>query len=331
MVIEPVSEGDLPALRLSKYHIKLVVIPALGGKISSICWRGLEFLARNTRKPFRHAVYAASYAQFDASGFDECFPTIGPCNYPKYPWQGFHLPDHGEVWSLPWHVTSDADSLTLETGGVRLPYKFQKRISIEDPGSITLQYTLTNHSPFEFHYLWSAHPLFAPNPGMRLCLPPEVRVLVDWSKHGRLGEIWTCHNWPHTQDCQGNLVDLSLIHSPEVGWVDKLYTTPLTEGWCAIYDPANGSYAAFVFSPEQIPFVGLSINQGGWPLDEPGYYNIGLEPCNGFPDRLDLAMEQGEAASIRAYQSTQWSLRLLLGTSIDQEDLITRLQNGAAL
>ena len=343
MVTLPVSEGNLSAITLSHEDIELTVIPELGAKVSSIRWKDVELLARNPRKPLRPAVYAAPYSQFDASGFDECFPTIGPCAYPEYPWEGIEMPDHGEVWSLPWQPTGKqigrparpsrsgrpfetGPEISLQVSGVRLPYALHKRIKICAPGIILFHYKLTNPSPFAFKYIWSSHPLFAPQPGMRLCLPPGSRVIVDWSKDSRLGDIWTEHAWPISQDSQGNPVDLGLILPPEVQRVDKLYTTRMTEGWCALYEPTSGRYTAFVFSPQQIPYIGLSINLGGWPVDEPGYYNIGLEPCCGYPDRLDLAMKQGIAACIAPAQSVEWSMLLTIGSASDQQKMAGRLR-----
>lgn len=343
MPINSVSIETLSAIRISQYDLSLTIIPTLGGKISSIRWEDFELLARNPRKPLLPAIYAAPYSQFDASGFDECFPTVGPCAYPEYPWQGIDIPDHGEVWALPWQNTGEqvdrparasglarsiesTQEITLQVSGVRLPYTLHKRVKICAPGLLLFNYRLTNHAPFAFKYLWSSHPLFAPEPGMRLCLPPGAKVLVDWSKDGRLGEIWSKHNWPVTRDSQGSPVDLSLILPPEVRRVDKFYTNRLAEGWCALYEPSSGRYIAFVFSPQQIPYVGLSINLGGWPVDEPGYYNIGLEPCRGYPDRLDQAIERGVAASIAPSQSHEWSMMLAIGIAPNQEKMATQLR-----
>jgi hypothetical protein len=322
-------EGNLQAVLLQDYDLELVVIPGLGGKISSIRWMGRELLALNPHKPLRPARYAAPYSDYDASGFDECLPTIGPCLYPEYPWQGVELPDHGEVWSLPWTFQEESGVLHLKTQGIRLPYIFEKWVSIVQPGIASLRYALRNDTPFILRYLWSSHPLFAPTPGMRICLPEGVKVRVDWSKDERLGELLCEHAWPVTQDCRGNQVDLSLVLSDEARLVDKLYTSRLPQGWCALYEPESGRYSAFLFSPLAIPYVGLSINMGGWPVDEtgeqPGYYNLGLEPCNGYPDRLDLAIEKGDCPGLEAGCSVEWDLQLRVGVSKSIDHLRTHL------
>jgi hypothetical protein len=319
MIAEVLLERELPAVMLREHDLEITVIPSLGGKISSIRWGGRELLARNPYKALQPARYAAPYADYDASGFDECLPTIGPCRYPEHPWRGVELPDHGEFWSLPWTCQEESGGLHLKAHGVRIPYVFEKWIRIERPGVVDLHYSLRNETPFDIRYLWSSHPLLAPQPGMRICLPEDVKVRVDWSKDGRLGELLDEHAWPETVDSRGNPVDLSLILPEQARLVDKLYTTRLSQGWCALYEPVGGAYTAFLFSPREIPYVGLSINLGGWPVDEtgekPGYYNLGLEPCNGYPDRLDIAIQKGDCPTLKAGTSHEWDLQLRVGVA----------------
>src|SRR5512143_3985768 len=92
---ERVFEDELETIRLTGYDLALQVIPQLGCKVSSLKWNGREVLARNPRKSFRLAEYGAPFADYDASGFDKCFPTIGPCRYPAPPFMDIEVPDHG--------------------------------------------------------------------------------------------------------------------------------------------------------------------------------------------------------------------------------------------
>ena len=327
MLRERVLENGLETIRISAYDLALRVIPQLGGKISSLTWNGREVLARNPRKPFRLAQYAAPYADFDASGFDECFPTIGPCQYPASPFAGIEMPDHGEVWSIPWTEMPYEDGLCFSVNGVRLPYRFTRWIELPDAGHVSLRYEVTNPGGEVFRCLWSAHPLLRLRPGMIIHLPEGVTVRVDWSKGGRLGQMLDDHPWPVTKDSSGSSVDLSEILPEDAGLVDKLYTGKLTEGWCALHDPEDGYYVAMLFSPEDIPYVGLSINLGGWPVEGPSYYNLGLEPCNGYPDRLDVAIERGHAITLPAYGFLKWQWHLFVGQSDDLTSELARLRN----
>lgn len=332
MISNSIFKGELKAVRIGDQDLEAVILPDLGGKIASLRWRGRELLARNPERPFRPARYAAPYADYDASGFDECFPTIGPCQYPDDPWKGAELPDHGELWSIPWKAQAEDNSLHLSAHGVRIPYRFEKWIRIPGPGRLHIHYALTNLTSFPFRYLWSSHPLIAPQPGMRIYLPEGIKVRVDWSKDGRLGGLLSEHDWPHTKDSRSNPVDLSLVLSRDARLVDKLYTSRLEEGWCLVHDPARKMYVAFIFSPEKIPYVGLSINMGGWPEDKsgkkPGYYNLGVEPCNGYPDRLDIAIEKGDCPTLAPYASVNWDLELRAGKT---EDLSLLYHQGGLL
>jgi hypothetical protein len=318
---------QLDVVALSTGGLSVSVVPELGGKVCSIVWCGREVLARN---PLRPAAYDRPYAEFDASGFDECLPTIGACPYPEGPWQGVSVPDHGEVWSLPWSYGVEDARLRLSVHGVRFPYTFEKSIELRSPDAIHIEYALTNLCPFPFKFLWSAHPLLAPRPGMRIHLPAETRVRVDWSKDGRLGDLLAEHPWPLTHDRGGQAVDLGLVGGPESGYVDKLYTTKLSEGWCAVHDPTDGFFVLMRFPVERVPYVGLSINQGGWPVDRPAYYNLGLEPCNGYPDRLDDAFASGECAEAAPGERLEWSLDVCFGQAGDFSSVLPRLRDGSA-
>jgi galactose mutarotase-like enzyme len=318
MFVRSCHVDQLDAIALSQGELKVLVVPELGGKICSIQWQGREVLTRNMLRP---AQYGAPFAEFDASGFDECVPSIGPCDYPVAPWNGTDVPDHGEVWSIPWSFEVESGQLRLRTDGIRFPYTFEKVITFIDESRVSLQYRLLNHAPFPFPFLWSAHPLLAIQPGWRIHLPNGTRVVVDWSRDQRLGQQFSEHDWPETRDRDGRLVDLSFIRDRDVATVEKLYTNRLDEGWCALHDPEDRFYVAMLFDPEEIPYVGLSINFGGWPEDGPGYYNLGLEPCNGFPDRLDLALERGSCPVVPPLGQLTWHLYLHLGrcTSVPAE------------
>jgi hypothetical protein len=323
---EIIKQNGLDAIRLQADDLSLAIIPDLGGKISSIEWNQRQILALNPLKPLRLARYAAPYSDYDASGFDECLPTIGACRYPEAPFAGIEAPDHGELWSIKWSESSVEDGLHLRVDGVRFPYTFHRWITFPASRSIHFRYALSNRSADPFKFIWSAHPLLAIQPGMRILLPEGVGIRLDWSKGGRLGELLDEHPWPFSEDREGRPVDLSQILPASTGFVDKLYTTRLEQGWCALHDGESGFYVAMLFNPAQIPYVGLSINLGGWPVEGPGYYNLGLEPCNGYPDRLDIAIERGDCVTVPPESSLSWEWSLLVGQAEDFRTELARLQ-----
>jgi hypothetical protein len=291
----------------------VTVMPLLGGKVTSIVWNGHELLFQNPERPLRPASYGASYAEFDASGFDECLPSIGACRYPSAPWLGIPVPDHGELWSAPWSAVRDSNAINLAVDGIAFPYSLRKTIELLPDAGVRFRYRFHNASVSPFPFIWSAHLLLAVEEGDRIHLPEPLNVIVDWSRNERLGEQFAVHSWPIALDQDGREVDMSSIGGPHLGFVEKLYTLRLDEGWCGVHSERSGRWVAMVFSTENVPFVGLSINQGGWPVEGRGYFNLGLEPCNGFPDRLDLAVRRGAYVLARPDETVEWEFALYAG------------------
>jgi galactose mutarotase-like enzyme len=318
MELEQTKIDGLTGLVLEDDLYQILILPDVGAKMASLVNKttSREFLWRNPDRPYRRPDYAGLYEEYDISGFDECFPNIGAGVHPVYPWQGVPLPDHGELWTIPWDWEFSGGGLHLWVYGVRCPYRFDKWVSRKGE-ALLLEYRVTNLAPYPFPCLWSAHPLFAVSPGSRILLPEGVRVRTDWSKENRLGPICTEHPWPMTTDTAGQRVDLSFVTSGQLGFADKLYSTRLTEGWCALHDPATGDFVSFAFSTDEVPYVGVWINQGGWPLVGGKCFNVALEPCTGYPDRLDIAVLRNEFQSVPPRGTLEWSLRLSAGQADD--------------
>lgn len=293
--------------------LKLAVLPELGAKVISLLWKDSdhEFLWRHPGRPLQRAAYGAAYDHYDLSGWDECFPTIGPVAYPTEPWQGIAVPDHGELWSLPWSWEFTDNRLRMWVNSVRFAYTFERSFAFTDAGTIAISYRVTNPTPFAFPALWSMHPFFNVTPTSRVLLPEGVRVRVEISQDNRIGGFLSEQPWPLVTDRQGNQIDLSLMGPPQP-YVEKLFSTALPAGWSALYDEADEHFLAFTFDPTAIPFMGVCQLRGGWPTDVPSYSTI-LEPCNGWPDRLDLASTRGASIDIPAQGERSWQVTLHLG------------------
>ena len=132
--------------------LSLCLVPELGGKITSLrdLHSGREWLWRNLRMPYQVAEPNTSYvAVADTGGWDECFPTVAPCDYPTAPWAGAALPDHGELWSqrpaLDMNVGADTVSLNTRWQGAALPYRFERQVrATAGSASLRVDYTIAN-------------------------------------------------------------------------------------------------------------------------------------------------------------------------------------------
>ena len=305
---------DLVKLVLENDVVQLSILPELGGKIVSLIWKpaGREHLWRHPGRPFRRPEYAGDFESYDISGWDECFPTIAEVVYPDPPWKGITVPDHGEVWALPWQWKFDAGVLRMWVHSVRFGYRFERAITLRDAGQVDISYRVVNPTPFPLKSLWSMHPFFNVTPSSRVLLPAGVSVRVDYSLGWRIGSYLSNHDWPRTIDNDGEIVDLGLM-GPEQPFFEKLFTTRLPAGWTALYDEADGGFLAFTFDPDAVPYVGICHMRGGWPANDVHSYSTILEPCSGWPDRLDIAASRGDYLEIPAEGERTWDLTLPLG------------------
>ena len=140
---------------------------------------GLELLLQRANDTYLLAPYDGDYVtQGECSGFDEMFPSIGRCFYEGYPWRGTPIPDHGEVWSIPWAWDQQDERLHLVTYGVRFPYRLEKWISFADDSTLRADYRLTNLSAFDLDFMWAAHMMLNLEEGAELALPDVVRKIV---------------------------------------------------------------------------------------------------------------------------------------------------------
>ncbi len=293
--------------------IRAVILPELGGKIGSLVnlKTGREFLLQPFDRPYRPARYADSFVAYDISGFDECLPTIAACSYPSEPFSGAKLPDHGEVWSLPWKYEMRDEELVLEVDGIALPYSLRRTARLSG-AALELDYEITNRSEHGFNYLWSAHPALTVEPGTEIVLPPGVQeVSVDFSVGNRL-PIGAVVAWPDAAASNGSTVKLNFLSGREARTADKLFTPRLSEGYCGLRFPSTNESIFFRFEPEAVPFVGLWICQGGFPLDRPAQFTVALEPCSGRPDSLARAIANKQCPELEPHGSHSWSMRLEL-------------------
>ncbi len=300
------SWHGFPSLTLQNAAVRVEIVPALGAKIVSLYDKahGREWLAPPVR-PVKQAAYGAEFVAQDMSGWDEMMPTINACDC-----QGAQLPDHGEVWAIPWTVEDRPEQLSAWVQGTAWPYRFERSISLAGADCLALRYTLTNTGAQPFPYLWAAHPQFTAGPDTRIVLPPEVTEVInviaddpDWGKlEGRVP-------WPRAQAASGAWHSLDRVRPVETRACRKFYVPPEQHaGWAALIDEELGCRLRLDWQPEQAPYLGLWIDEGTYnslPV-------AALEPCNAYYDSLDWAVEKGTAPALAPGGEARWELRISL-------------------
>ncbi|MCY9667169.1 hypothetical protein M5X11_19890 [Paenibacillus alginolyticus] len=288
--------------------ISLTVIPALGSKVASLVNRktNREWLWRSG-KPLGNTGYGSSFTTGDESGWDEMFPSINQCFYPEKPWQNQMIPDHGEVWSLEWSSQCVEDELYCRVNGVHFPHTLEKVYSFAEEDTLRIDYCVKNHSLSPFSFLWAAHPLFQVREGMILHVPNDMtQIEISYSEQQRLGVFNDRKSWPLIQTDNGS-VDLSLIEPAKGKFAEKYYfADKVKHGWAQLSDPATGEAVTLRFPPEQVPYLAIWANYGGYG----GHYHFAIEPATGKMDDLAHAMGQNETATVEALGEYRWFIEV---------------------
>ena len=291
-------------LTLRDDGLEVVLLPDHGGKILSLVDRrtGRDWLWRNPYLPLKPPVPGASYVlQHDTGGFDECFPAVSEGAYPIAPWQDQRIPDHGELWSVPWSADVSEAGITMVAETERFPVRFERKASLRD-GTLRLEYRASNPTDHDFPFIWSAHPLLALEEGMCLELPEGQSLSVYGSD--LLGDRHTPVTWPFASG-----MDLSRI--TRAGYSAKLAGPAPARGWVGLTH--EDRMLRMAYDPGEVPDLGLWLNMGGWtPLPgKEAYFNLGLEPCIGWGDDLAYAIANGQShGCVKAHGERRWWLEL---------------------
>jgi hypothetical protein len=150
---------NFDAYTLENDALRVIIVPERGGKIASIFDKRInrEWLIQPTRFPVPVVPYGADYLLYDMNSWDEMFPTIVTDTYPiegKY--TGNPLPDHGEVWALPWSASTEGHALILTVEGRALPYRLSRKAAIHCDSAI--DYSVVNTGDETLH-LWQRIPV----------------------------------------------------------------------------------------------------------------------------------------------------------------------------
>jgi hypothetical protein len=253
-----------------------------------------------------------SFDAGDASGWDECLPSVAHCTVETAAGMAI-IPDHGDLWRVVWEPVASSENAVIFRGKCfSLPLVLERAITLSEKQDaegkswqLRLDYTVSNTGSYPAPWSWAAHPLFAAEAGDRIVLPTTVKTLrLEGSGGGRLGKPGDSVSWPIATLADGSQSDLSLAEPPDSAIGDKLFAGPLSasESWCALERPKAGVRIKVTLDPKATPYLGLWICHGGWP-DRPG------------PKQTCVALEPSTAPVDSLAQCGPWSRRLAPGES----------------
>jgi hypothetical protein len=294
------SYKDVKSIVLENDYLRVTLLPDWGSKIVSIRYSNTEqeLLWQNPGKEYIKTGYGELFEKGEFSGFDDMFPTISRCSHEGGPWNGIELPDHGEVWSIPWEYGLGGDLVRLWVYGIRFPYRLEKRVYLEGR-RLFMKYRVQNLSTFDLDFIWAAHPLFNTTEGMELIVPSGMNRIVNSVSGPRLGNYGSVYDFPSANLEDGTQFDLGTVPKQnDRGYQKYFFHGKLSEGWCVLFDPVQKLNIGMAFPAEQVPY------EGGYM----GQYNIAPEPATGGMDRIDCAKLWGMNSVLGVRETREWHL-----------------------
>lgn len=292
---------------LENENLSISVLPELGGKMTKIVNKrtGTQFLKQleNEEGELKQPSMGFEFKPPYAFGFDECFPTVAPSQYP-FNERVIQWPDHGELWTQHWKYEQNENSIILKATGINLLYDFQKEITLEG-NEIKISYSLKNNLHHTFDYIWSAHPLLEIDEEDELLLPKKIdEVSVYYSANEK--EAKEKAGWPFIN---GDETDFSIIQPRCKDLAMKLFAKNMKTGKAGLYRKKYDETILFNFDIKKTPHLGLWLCYGGWPENaETGSYTVALEPTTASFDKLSEAIDNDQNRSIKPGEVSTWDM-----------------------
>lgn len=290
----------VPAMRLEDDTVEVVVLPGRGAKIASLRHRptSREWLLQPSQQMLPPVSVGDDFTSAALSGWDEMLPTITACADPN---SGGPLPDHGEVWSRPWHVEASSPTrLTTSIEGHALDYRLTRSIAVSGAGRIRLDYELGVVGGLPLALLWAAHPQFVATASTRVRLGDDVGAVTQVHPSLSSSPI----GWPGA--------DADRVTALPAGACRKLYLDPSQpSGGAGLIDEDTGAWLRLAWDPRIVPYLGIWLDNRACahrPV-------VALEPSTGYYDDLSRAFASGQVMTVTPGAPARWSIDVSVGAA----------------
>lgn len=292
---------NMTGILLENEVLQVVVLPELGGKTVSIYHKSnsFELVAQNKNDSYNIPTSNAEFANYDASGLDDAFPTIDAA---ILDWNGKQLkyPDHGEVWREKFAYRIQDEVLNLKFKSEKFSYKYNKQIML-DGDSVIYKYKITNTKEETFPCLWAFHGLVRYEEDMQIYYPKGVKEYINVLESSELGGKGNIFN------IQNGDYDFSKVPNINSNTMVKYYVNGKVEqGCCGYIYPSQGMKCQILYDSRILPYLGMWITAGGFRGD----YNCALEPTNGYYDNILIAKENGSLFMLNKNQPLEFFIKI---------------------
>lgn len=310
------SAADLGYVELRGGGSRVVIIPALGGKIAELELAGRQWLWTSDVLPWSPPAPSSTYQESaDTGGFDECFPTLGPCRVPGWVrrYGGVEFPDHGELWSqapaLEIETTEAGQCAVTTWQGARMPYRLTRLARVDTAGAVSLQYHVANDGDERLPFIWSPQPMLPMTPATELRLPDGAAMRVHVAHRIQLGDHKSQHQWPFVR-AGGKVYDFVHPYHVAKQYACKLFLD-MPEGQGRAVLREGSVQLEVAFDQSSVPQFGLWFNKRGWTTlrGEKPPLVLAFQPSVGAPDTLSDALGDWKRAQwLEPGEVRSWSL-----------------------
>jgi galactose mutarotase-like enzyme len=299
---------NISSIVLENDNFRLEWLPSYGAKLASLqlkkSYERHELLYQSPLKQLVIPNYGDIFSEYDSSGFDECFPSIDPCILATEGTRALIVPDHGEVWAMPWVYTQvDESTLRFAVTSDEFGYTLVKTIHLHADGfNCDYSLSLDEKTPL-LPFLWAPHALFIYDDDTRIIIPERMnRIINVCPQGGFLGNYGDIHNYPMAKKSLNQEFDLSLFEVSNESSCEKFYFEQ-TLGRDELFGFENASYKILLSVDETVsPYLGIWKNQGAFGQ----HHNFALEPCSGIYDSIQSAFHNKTCAVATNLVPTSW-------------------------
>lgn len=264
--------------------------PADGARLNRLCFNGSDLL---TTEPGVFRPPTDDYGVYETRpvyGYDDCFPTVDSCEYPRLDWT---IPDHGELCWLPWKVEKNADTLVFKVKSQKLPVHFTRGMKFGN-NQLIWSFSVENVGKEKIPFQHVMHPLMPLNAITNVYLPGFGSVLDEIEQKA------ISLNDPES-------VRKFLLSQPS-GSTNMLFLQNITEGKMS-WEYLKKLKIEASFSKELFPTIGIWWNYNSYPDEESCRRNeCALEPIPGMNSTLSDAFQNKDHLEVYPGEIFQWEI-----------------------
>ncbi len=280
-------------------HLKVSIIPKLGGKLLSVFNKKLkkEFIWLNNQLPLKPNMPGADYDSNFIGGVDELIPNDMPETI-----DGINYPDHGELWTTHLQYSIHENSITVF--GIlplsNLAYTKTLTLNPNEP-VITLWYTIKNISSKRRHFLWKLHAALRIEPGDKLltsAINGQV-VDLDYSRYKTLQPF----KWPLIENTDAGVVPTKNNST------DFFYLYDIPTGNMMLQSAEEDQLFGYSYDTKVFPYQWYFASYGGFL----NHYTAILEPSTNMPMSVNDAIDIKQSAMLNSGETLTTTVHIFAG------------------